>query len=170
MQPMRADDRSFRSRAGRGALIATSFVLIPAVGAAVAGAASMQFDAASLVSLVVLAGGIIWLLVSVSRAAAFIDCSMEQVKVGLWPVWKTTLAPADIADVDCVRINAYEEYRGWGVKGSARGARGRLYSVGGSASVRLTTVDGRIFVVSFVKAEVAAEAAEALKNVVPDVH
>lgn len=165
---MRRDDRSFRSRAGRGAVFVASFMLVPAVGAAVAGAASEQFDAASLVSLVLVGGGVMGLLVSVSRAAAFVDCSMEQVTVGLSPVWRTRLAPADIADVDLVQINAYEEYRGWGIKGSARGARGRLYSVGGSASVKLTTVDGRVFVVSFVKAGVAAEAAEALKNVVPD--
>lgn len=165
---MRRSDRSFRSRAGRGAVLVASFVLVPAVSAAIAGAASSQFDAASLVSLAVLTGVIVWLLVLVSRAAAFVNCSMEQVTVGLSPVWKTRLVPSDIADVELVRINAYEEYRGWGIKGSARGRRGRLYSVGGSASVKLTTVDGRTFVVSFAKDGVAEEAAEALKKVVSD--
>lgn len=155
-------DRQFRSPAGRGVVAAAVIVLVPIVAVSVAGAVGRGVDVSSVVALILVSGGAIWAITLASRTAAFVTYAPDSVTVGLTPLWRTRLAREDIAIVSLVEVNAYAEYGGWGIKGSCRSPRGRLYSVGGSASVRIAMKDGRVFLVSFARAEAAEEAVEAL--------
>jgi len=96
------------------------------------------------------------------RAAAFIEFSTERVTVGLAPFWRTRLPRREIADVAIVRIDTYGDYGGWGIKGSARNSKGRLYSVGGETALRLMMRDQQTFVVAFKDPATAERAREAL--------
>ncbi len=158
-------ERLFRSPAGRGVVIGTSIVLAPVVAVGIAGAASRDFDALSVVVLILIGGGALWASLLASRTAAFVACASDRVMVGLAPFWKTTLSRRNIARVDLVHVDAYTDYGGWGIKGSARSSRGRLYSVGGEATVKITMKDRRVFLVSFFCASEAEQAAEALKSI-----
>lgn len=159
---MSADERSFRSRAGRGALFAAAIVVAPAAAAAVAEAARRQFDLPSIVALVAVGGGVAWALSSAASTAAFVTCSPEHVTVGLAPFWRTRLAHRDIVSAGFVRVDAYAEYGGWGIKGSTRSTRGRLYSIGGDAAVRFVMRDGRTYAVAFTDESTAAAVLDAL--------
>lgn len=161
---MSAVDRSFRSPAGRGAFFATVIVLAPVVVIAVAAAARRQFDLPSIVVLVAVSGGLAWATSSAARTAAFVTCSPDHVTVGLAPFWRTRLVRRDIKTADLVQIDAYAEYGGWGIKGSARGSRGRLYSVGGDTAVRFMMQDGRTYVIAFTDGPTAGAVLEALNR------
>lgn len=156
------DERSFRSAAGRGVTFAMVFLTAPVVAVAAAEAARRQFDLASIVVLVAIGGGLIWATRSAARAAAFVSCSPDHVTVGLAPFWRTRLARRNLVGANLVRIDAYAEYGGWGIKGSRKSSRGRLYSVGGESAVRLVTQDGRAYVIAFTDERTAAAVLEVL--------
>lgn len=139
----------FRSTADKGVVFGTMLLLGPIAVVGVAAAAVRQFDVPSLIVLGLLCGALIWMAVLATGAAAFVRCSPEQITVGLAPLWRTRLKRRDVAEVAIVRIDAYADYGGWGIKGAARSARGRLYSVGGEVAVRFEMRDGRTFVVAF---------------------
>jgi hypothetical protein len=159
---MSAPDGSFRSPADRGAALGALFILVPIAVIGVAGAAAKGFDGPSLVVLVLVFGGLVWAMVVAARTAAFIEFSPEQVTVGLAPFWRTRLPRREIADVAIVHIDTYCDYGGWGIKGSARSSKGRLYSVGGETALRLMMRDQRTFVVAFKDPATAERAREAL--------
>lgn len=159
---MSAPDGSFRSPADRGAALGALFILVPIAVIGVAGAAAKGFDGPSLVVLVLVFGGLVWAMVVAARAAAVIEISPEQVTVGLAPFWRTRLPRREIADVAIVHIDTYGDYGGWGIKGSARSSKGRLYSVGGETALRLMMRDQRTFVVAFKDLATAERAREAL--------
>lgn len=159
---MSAPDGSFRSPADRGAAVGALFILVPIAVIGVAGAAAKGFDGPSLVVLVLVFGGLVWAMSVAARTAAFIEFSPEQVTVGLAPFWRTRLPRREIADVAIVHIDTYGDYGGWGIKGSARSSKGRLYSVGGETALRLVMRDQRTFVVAFKDPATAERAREAL--------
>lgn len=153
---MSPDERTFRSPAGRGVTLATVILTAPALAVAATGAARREFDLASTVVLVAVSGALLWAVRSAARAAAFVSCSPDCVTVGLAPFWRTRLVRRDIVSASLVRIDAYAEYGGWGIKGSPKSSRGRLYSVGGDMAVRLVTQDGRAYVIAFTDERTAA--------------
>jgi len=159
---MSAPDGSFRSPADRGAVLGALFILVPIAVIGVAGAAAKGFDGPSLVVLVLVFGGLVWAMVVAAQAAAFIEISPEQVTVGLAPFWRTRLPRREVADVTIVRIDTYGDYGGWGIKGSARSSKGRLYSVGGETALRVLMRDQRTFVVAFKDPATAERARRAL--------
>jgi hypothetical protein len=159
---MSAPDGSFRSPADRGAALGALFILVPIAVIGVAGAAAKGFDGPSLVVLVLVFSGLVWAMVVAARAAAFIEFSPEQVTVGLAPFWRTRLRRRQIADVAIVHIDTYGDYGGWGIKGSARSSKGRLYSVGGETALRVLMRDQRTFLVAFKDPATAERAREAL--------
>jgi len=159
---MSAPDESFRSPADRGAALGALFILVPIAVIGVAGAAAKGFDGPSLVVLVLVFGGLVWAMVVAARAAAFIELSTERVTVGLAPFWRTRLPRREIADVAIVHIDTYGDYGGWGIKGSARSSKGRLYSVGGETALRVLMRDQRTFVVAFKDPATAERARRAL--------
>jgi len=159
---MTAPDGSFRSAADRGARLAALFILVPIAVIGVAGAAARGFDGPSLVVLVLVFGGLVWAMVVAAQAAAFIEFSPERVTVGLAPFWRTRVPRREIADVTIVWIDTYGDYGGWGIKGSARSSKGRLYSVGGETALRLLMRDQRTFVVAFKDPGTAERAKRAL--------
>jgi hypothetical protein len=154
----------FRSPADHGVVFGTMLLLGPIAVVGVAGAAVRQFNLPSLVVLGLVVGTLIWMAVLATRTAAFVRCSPEQITVGLAPFWRTRLARRDVVEVAIVRIDAHADYGGWGIKGAVRSARGRLYSVGGEAAVRLEMRDGRTFVVAFKD----PRAAESVRRVLCD--
>lgn len=101
---------------------------------------------------------------SAARAAAFVSCSTDCVTVGLAPFWRTRLVRRDIVSASLVRIDAYAEYGGWGIKGSPKSSRGRLYAVGGDMAVRLVTQDGRAYVIAFTDERTAAAVLKVLRG------
>jgi hypothetical protein len=137
---------------------------VPIAVIGVAGAAAKGFDGLSLVVLIVVVGGLLWAMVVAARAAAFIEFSPEQVTVGLAPVWRTQLPRREVAEVTIVRIDTYGDYGGWGIKGSARSSKGRLYSVGGDTALRVLTRDQRTFMVAFKDPGTAERARRALQD------
>jgi hypothetical protein len=142
-------DEVFNSPADREAVIGAFFVFIPAAAMCVAGAAAHAFDALSLIVLGLVFGSLIWAMVLITRTAAFIELSPEQITVGLAPFWKTRLRRREVTQIKVAQVDTYGEYGGWGIKGSAGSSRGRLYSVGGDTAVRIEMRDGRAYVVAF---------------------
>lgn len=108
-----------------------------------------RFDSTSLIALAAVLVSLISAMVLASRTAAFVRCSPELVTVGVAPFWRSRLRRREIVDVASVRVDAYADYGGWGIKGSARSSRGRLYSTGGTAAVRIMMRDGRKYLVTF---------------------
>lgn len=161
---MSVPDEEFSSPADRGAVLGTLMVLMPIAVIGLAEAAVRRFDAPSLVVLVLLFSALIWMTVLATRAAAYVKWSQEQVTVGLAPFWRNRLIRSDIVEVTVVRIDAYADYGGWGIKGSARSAHGRLYSVGGDSGVRILARDGRTFVIAFNDGETPARIRGALQS------
>lgn len=145
---MAETDEVFNSPADREAVIGAFFVFIPAAAMCVAGAAAHAFDALSLIVLGLVFGSLIWAMVLVTRTAAFIELSPEQITVGLAPFWKTRLRRREVTQIKVAQVDTYGEYGGWGIKGSAGSSRGRL-SVGGDTAVRIEMRDGRAYVVAF---------------------
>jgi hypothetical protein len=80
-----------------------------------------------------------------SRAFAQVDG--DTVTVGFQPFWRTRFQVDQLAEVDIVLIDAWQDYHGWGVKGAPRSPRGLLYSAGGTAALRFTLTDGRRYLV-----------------------
>lgn len=132
-----------------GALTASGFLMLPAIAILVAGVVARDFEQTSIVIVVSMMIGIGAAILAVRRTAAFLLCSVEVVVVGFAPLWRTQLLTEEISAVGLIKIDAFAEYGGWGIKGSARAERGRLYSAGGRHAVQLRTVDGRTFVVAF---------------------
>ncbi|WP_139200003.1 hypothetical protein [Curtobacterium sp. MCBA15_008] len=139
----------YRSPAGPGVAVGTLLILAPIGAMALAGAAVKGFDSASLIVLAVVLSTLISAMVLASRAAAFVRCSRELVTVGVAPFWRSRLLRRDIVELAVVRVDAYADYGGWGIKGSARSSRGRLYSVGGTDTVQIVMRDGRRYFVTF---------------------
>lgn len=161
---MVADERTFRSPTGRGVTFATVILTAPALAVAAAEAARREFDLTSIVVLVAISGALVWAARSAARAAAFVSCSPDHVTVGLAPFWRTRLARRDLVGANLVRIDAYAEYGGWGIKGSPKSSRGRLYSVGGDTAVRLMTRDGRAYVIAFTDERTATAVLKVLQR------
>lgn len=84
--------------------------------------------------------------------------------MGLSPFWKTQLLRHDLIQITVVRIDAYADFGGWGIKGSARNSKRRLYTVGGETGVRIEVRDGRTFVVAFKEPATAECALQALQG------
>jgi len=139
----------FTSPADREAVAGAFFIFIPVVAMCVAGAAAHAFDVLSLIVLGLVFGSLIWAMVLVTRTAAFIELSPEQITVGLAPFWKTRLRRREVTQIKVAQVDTYRDYGGWGIKGSAGSSRGRLYSVGGDTAVRIEMRDGRAYVVAF---------------------
>ncbi|OII02712.1 hypothetical protein [Curtobacterium sp. MCBA15_005] len=157
-------DKAFRSPADRAAAIGALFIFTPVGVMCAAGAAAHGFDAGSLIVLGLVLAGVLWAMVLVTRAAAFVECSPEWITVGLVPFWRTRLLRREVIRVAVVRIDTYAEFGGWGIKGSARNSKGRLYSVGGERAVRIEVRDGRTFVVAFKEPATAECALQTLQG------
>lgn len=132
-----------------GATTALGFLLLPAIVILVVGVFVRGLDTTSVVVVLAVLIAIGAAIVMVRWTSAFVICSVGAVVVGLAPVWRTRLRTQNVSAVDLIEVDAFTEYGGWGIKGSAREERGRLYSAGGRYAVRLRTVDGRTFVVAF---------------------
>jgi hypothetical protein len=156
----RRESVTFRSAASGGVVIGFSLLLVPIPVLGVAVAVSRGFDTTSLAVCGVLSVGVAIGVIAASRAAAFVRCDPDRVIVGLSPVWWSRLRNSDIAEVTMVTIDSYADYGGWGIKGRVRSGRGRLYSVGGSRSVRFRTLDGRVYNVAFADDSDAERASE----------
>ncbi|NQX23436.1 hypothetical protein [Curtobacterium sp. VKM Ac-2852] len=78
-------DKAFRSPADRGAAIGALFIFAPVGVMCTAGAAAHGFGAWSLIGLALVLAGVLWAMVLVTRAAAFVECSLEWITVGLSP-------------------------------------------------------------------------------------
>ena len=139
----------YPSPADPGVAVGTLLIFAPIGVMALAGAAVKGFDSASLIVLAVVLVSLISAMVLASRAAAFVRCSPQLVTVGVAPFWRSRLVRCDIVDVAVVQVDAYADYGGWGIKGSARSSRGRLYSVGGTDTVQIVMRDGRRYFVTF---------------------
>lgn len=94
--------------------------------------------------------GVACLLLCVAslRAAAFMSVSDTVVSVGFSPLWVTRIARGDVQESSIVTIDAYKDYNGWGIKGSAKRETGRLYSAGGTQAVRIRDARGRVFLLA----------------------
>jgi hypothetical protein len=152
----------FRTSPSRGALIGIVILLAPAPLFGVAAAASNGFNAVSLSIVGLLVASMACVVAAVLNAAAFLKCERTSVVLGLMPMWRTRVPYEEIAEASVVTIDAYAEFAGWGIKGSARSELGRLYSVGGSRAVRVRTLEGRTYLVAFVDADRAQEACVAV--------
>ena len=139
----------YRSPADPGVAVGTLLILAPIGVMALAGAAVKGFDSTSLIVLAVVLVSLISAMVLALRAAAFVRWSPQLVTVGVAPFWRSRLLRCDIVDVAVVQVDAYADYGGWGIKGSARSSRGRLYSVGGTDTVQIVMRDGRRYFVTF---------------------
>lgn len=157
-------DKAFRSPADRGAAIGALFSFAPVGVMSAAGAAAHGFDTGSLIVLGLILAGVLWAMVLVARAAAFVECSPEWITVGLAPFWRTRLLRRNLIEITVVRIDAYADFGGWGIKGSARSSKGRLYSAGGQTGVHIEVRDGRTFVVAFKEPATAECALQALQG------
>jgi len=100
-------DEVFNSPADREAVIGAFFVFIPAAAMCVAGAAAHAFDALSLIVLGLVFGSLIWAMVLVTRTAAFIELSPEQITVGLAPFWKTRLRRREVTQIKVAQVDTY---------------------------------------------------------------
>lgn len=156
----------FRTSPSGGALIVIEILLAPAPLFGIAAAASNGFDAVSLSIVGLLVAAMACVIAAVLNAAAFVKCERTSVVMGLTPVWRTRVPYAEIAEASVVTIDAYAEFAGWGIKGSARSELGRLYSVGGSRAVQVRTLEGRTYLVAFSDADRADAACRAVTEVV----
>ena len=161
---MAETDKAFRGPADRGAAIGALFIFAPVGVMCAVGAAAHGFDAGSLIVLGLVLAGVLWAMLLVTRVAAFLECSPERITVGLAPFWGTRLLRRDVVQVTVVAIDTYADFGGWGIKGSARNSKGRLYSVGGETGVRIEVRDGRKFVVAFKDPATAEGARQALQQ------
>jgi hypothetical protein len=78
---------------------------------------------------------------------AFARVHKDTVTIGFRPFWRTKFHVSDLAEVDIVPVDAWEDYRGWGIKGAPRSQRGLLYSAGGTAGLRFILTNGRRYLV-----------------------
>lgn len=95
-------DKAFRSPADRGAAIWALFSFAPVEVMCAAGAAAHGFDAGSLIVVGLVLAGVLWAMVLVARAAAFVECSPEWITVGLAPFWRTRLFNRDLLQITVV--------------------------------------------------------------------
>lgn len=78
----------------------------------------------------------------------FVRLHAGHVIVGCMPVYWVRMPVEAVHDVQVVEVRPWEDYGGWGVKGSAHTPTGLLFSAGGSEAVSLATTDGRHYLVS----------------------
>ncbi|CAH0162704.1 PH domain-containing protein [Microbacterium sp. Bi128] len=86
------------------------------------------------------------------------------VAVSLVPFWGRRLRWEQIARVDVEEVRPFEDFGGWGIKGSQR-RHGILLSAGETITVRLTTTDGRRYLVGL--GDEAEEAVRSLRRMAP---
>lgn len=101
------------------------------------------------VPLVYVAGVLLVLIFATLDSGAYASVTSAGLRVGFFPVWVTRIPHDQIRSVDIVSVDAYRDYNGWGIKGSAKSTKGRLYSAGGSAAVRIHTAEKGTFLVAF---------------------
>lgn len=153
------------TRPSRVASVALALLFLPSVVMLAVGVAVNGFEIRASWVLLLVAAGVVSAAVAARRTAAVVICDPEAVVIGLVPFWRTRLRRTEIAEATLVQIDAFAEYGGWGIKGSARSERGRLYSVGGRVALRLRTLDGRTFVVAFSDTATAEGALAAVDGV-----
>ncbi|WP_123652939.1 hypothetical protein [Curtobacterium sp. ZW137] len=108
-----------------------------------------RFDRTSIIMLAVVLVSLVSAMVFASRAATFVGCSPELVRIGVAPFWRSRLERRDIVDVATAQVDVYADYGGWDIKGSARSPRGRLFSTGGRAAVWIVMRVGRKYLLTF---------------------
>lgn len=158
---------SRRSIRDRAASTAVAFLLLPALAMLAVGVAVNGLTTTSVSVLAVGAVGLAVMVMSARRTVVCLTCDAEHINFGLVPFWRTRLRSTEVAGVALVRVDAFAEYGGWGIRGRAGSERGRLYSAGGTHAVRLRTHDRRSFVIAFPdrgEAERARAAVAAVMN------
>jgi len=87
-------------------------------------------------------------LVAVLRACgSTIRIDRAHLTLGFSPFWRSRLPRSRIIDITTVTVRPWEDFGGWGIKGSPR-RKGLLYSAGGSEAIRVHLCDGRVYLAS----------------------
>ncbi len=89
--------------------------------------------------------GLLLVIVFFTGAALYAD--ERRVAVALAPFWRRTIRWEDIESVRLRTVRPFEDFGGWGIKGSHR-KRGVLISTGDDEAVEITTSDGRRYLVA----------------------
>ncbi|MBZ4488496.1 hypothetical protein LQ938_14970 [Microbacterium sp. cx-55] len=86
------------------------------------------------------------------------------VAFSLVPFWGKTLRWTHIAAIDVEEVRPFEDFGGWGIKGSQK-RHGILLSAGETTAVRITTTDGRRYLVGV--GDASSAAVEAVRELAP---
>lgn len=95
-----------------------------------------------------------------------IRADQTAVAVSLVPFWRKRMRWSDIASVDVEEVRPFEDFGGWGIKGSQK-REGILLSAGETRSVKFTLADGRRYLVAV--GDGADEVARDLRRLSPTV-
>ncbi|MGL3198229.1 MULTISPECIES: hypothetical protein [Curtobacterium] len=131
----------------------------------VAGAAVNGFDRGSIIALAGTFVGVATAITNVERTAAFVSVDAEVVVLGLAPFWRTQIRAESVSGVELINVDAIAAWAGNGIKGRLHSGPGRLYSVGGSCGVAITTEDGQRVTVAFRESLTAQRVVEAIDEV-----
>jgi hypothetical protein len=86
------------------------------------------------------------------------------VAVSLVPLWGKRLRWSDLESIDVEEVRPFEDFGGWGIKGSQK-KHGILLSAGDTRSIKFTLADGRRYLVSL--GDGADAAARELRRLAP---
>ena len=160
------DTTEFSSASPIGARIGAICLFMPPVAIVaivLLGSTLRTGDLALALTSLTLAG--IFLFTAIWRSAVHLRIGQEEVIVGFSPLWKTRIRVNEIVEISIVTVDPYVQYRGWGIKGSVRSEMGRLYSAGGTHSVRVRTASRRTYLIAFDDSVTAHKAAAELTEV-----
>jgi hypothetical protein len=114
-------------------------------------------------AMVVLAA-IVVLVVVTFFSGVRLRAGKEGVAFSLVPFWGKRLRWGEVASVDVEEVRPFEDFGGWGIKGSHK-RHGLLLSAGETTTVRITTTDGRRYLVGV--GDAASDAVEAVRELAP---
>jgi hypothetical protein len=80
-------------------------------------------------------------------SGTLLRASGDRLTLGFVPFYVTRLRWDEVAEVAVADVRPFEDFGGWGIKGSSKGA-GLLLSAGGSRVVSVRTTDGRRYLLS----------------------
>ncbi|QYH34981.1 hypothetical protein [Salinibacterium sp. M195] len=104
------------------------------------------FTADSVVTWLILAAALTLLFVIIFGCGVSIKANDDAIVIGFFPFYRKRLSRDSIARVYADKVRPFEEFGGWGVKGSAR-KNGLLLSAGEAQVVGFELVDGRKYLV-----------------------
>jgi len=104
------------------------------------------FNVGDVIGWLVLVLAVALLLVVAFGSGVRIKADEDAVVIGLFPFFRKRLARDSIARIYAEEVRPFEDFGGWGVKGSAR-KNGLLLSAGETEVVGIELVDGRRYLV-----------------------